>query len=204
MASKGLKISVLMPALNEAENIESAMSAALSAFDAAGIDGELLVINDGSTDSTRALAEKAAAADPRVKLLNHDAPRGIGASFWDGVDNASGDAVVMLPGDNENEPAEIFRYIRLLDHVDAVIPFLYDAGTRPPLRKFLSFVYRLIINASFLVFFNYTNGTVLFRRSILKWLPYRSTGFFFQTDILVRLAKAGYLFAEVDDDDAVA
>lgn len=192
-----MKISVLMPALNEAANIDAAMAAVLTAFDGMGLDGELLVVNDGSTDGTPALVEKAAAADKRVKLLNHKTPQGIGASFWDAMDNAAGDAVVMLPGDNENEPTEIFRYCSLLDHVDAVIPFLYNPGVRSPLRNALSLTYRLIINTSFLVFFNYTNGTVLYRRSVLKRLPYRSTGFFFQTDILVRLAKAGYLFSEV-------
>jgi glycosyltransferase involved in cell wall biosynthesis len=192
-----MKISVLMPALNEAANIEAAMAAVLTAFDKMKIDGELVVINDGSSDATPALVAKTSAADKRVKLLNHETPQGIGASFWDGVDSASGDAVVMLPGDNENEPAEIFRYRELLDQVDAVIPFLYNPGARSGLRNAISYAYRMIINTSFLVFFNYTNGTVLYRKSILKTLPCRSTGFFFQTDILVRLAKAGYLLAEV-------
>ena len=48
-----------------------------------------------------------------------------------------------------------------------------------------------------MVNFNYTNGTVLYRKSILKELNYRSMGFFFQTDILIRTVKRGYLFAEV-------
>lgn len=197
MENNVIKISALMPALNEAGNISAAMSAVLAAFDGMGINGELLVINDGSTDATPELVGKAAALDGRVRLLNHKTPLGIGASFWDGVDNASGGAVVMLPGDNENDPAEIFRYRGLLEHVDAVIPFLYNPEVRPPLRNALSFVYRLIINTSFMTFFNYTNGTVLYRRSMLKGLPHRSAGFFFQTDILMRLAAAGYLFAEV-------
>ena len=187
-----------MPALNEAENIEAAMAVTLAAFDGMGIDGEVLVINDGSTDATPALVVKAAAADRRVRLLNHKTPQGIGASFWDGVDNASGEAVVLLPGDNETVPSEIFRYASLLDHVDVVVPFLFSYEARSPLRRAVSLAYRVIVNVSFLAFFNYTNGTVIYRRSILKALAYRSKGFFFQTDILVRLAKeAGYLFAEV-------
>jgi hypothetical protein len=64
-------------------------------------------------------------------------------------------------------------------------------------RNGLSFLYRFIINTTFFVYFNYTNGTVLYRKSILEKLPHQSTGFFFQTDILVRTVKRGYLFAEV-------
>jgi len=55
----------------------------------------------------------------------------------------------------------------------------------------------MIVNFTFAINFNYTNGTILYRRSILRQLNSRSYGFFFQTDILVRLTKKGYLFAEV-------
>ena len=68
---------------------------------------------------------------------------------------------------------------------------------RPLFRNALSLLYRFIINTTFLVNFNYTNGTILYRRSILWGINERSDGFFFQTDILIRAAKKGYLFAEV-------
>ncbi len=103
----------------------------------------------------------------------------------------------MLPGDNENEPLEIFRYFRLLEHVDIIIPFMFNKQVRSLFRNALSFFYRFVINTTFLVNLNYTNGTILYRRSILKDQPHRSKGFFFQTDILIRLIKKGYLFAEV-------
>ena len=64
-------------------------------------------------------------------------------------------------------------------------------------RNALSYLYRLIINTTFMVNFNYTNGTNLFRTSILRELDKRSTSFFYQTDMLIRLVKKGYLFAEV-------
>jgi len=186
-----------MPALNEERSIVSAVNDTLKAFKDYSINGEIIVVNDGSTDNTRDLVQHLTQINPCVRILNHPAPQGIGASFWDGVDAAQTDAVVVLPGDNENEPNEIFRYYRLLEHVDMVIPFIYNREVRPILRNMLSLAYRLIINASFVVNFNYTNGTVLYRKSILKELDYRSEGFFFQTDILVRTVKKGYLFAEV-------
>jgi len=190
-------ISVIMPALNEERNISAAMANTLRAFDDCSLKGELVVINDGSRDRTPDLVRELASRDPRVKLLDHPAPRGIGASFWDGVEAAGGAAVVMLPGDNENDPWEIFRYYPLLTHVDIVIPFVFNKQARSLFRNALSFFYRFIINTSFLVNFNYTNGTVIYRRSMLRGLKHHSTGFFFQTDILVRSVKEGYLFAEV-------
>ena len=192
-----LALSVIMPALNEEKSILEAIGETLQAMDDFNIEGEIIVVNDGSTDKTGELVAEAINGDNRITTIHHDTPRGIGASFWDGVDAATGTAVIMLPGDNENDPREIFRYFDLLQHVDIVIPFLYNREARPLFRNIVSLIYRFIINTTFLVNINYTNGTVLYRKGILLALNSRSTGFFFQTDILIRLVKEGYLFAEV-------
>ncbi len=192
------KLSIIMPALNEEANIRDAVSSTLKALGLFNINGEIVIVNDGSTDRTGALAEEISREYPgRVSVINHDKPKGIGASFWEGVDSAKGDAIVMVPGDNENDPQEVFRYYKLLEQVDIVIPFIFNREARPLFRNVLSLLYRFIINTTFLVNFNYTNGTILYRRSILWGIDERSGGFFFQTDILIRAVKNGYLFAEV-------
>ena len=111
--------------------------------------------------------------DPRVRLVNHDKPGGIGAAFWDGVAHARGDVVCLLPGDNENDPWEILRYHRLMEHVDILIPFVFNKEARSLFRNGLSYVFRFIINTTFLVNFNYTNGTVMYRKKLLAEVPYR-------------------------------
>ena len=78
-----------------------------------------------------------------------------------------------------------------------VIPFVFNREVRTKFRNTLSYLYRFIINNTFGVNFNYTNGTILYRKSILKGIRHRIKGFFFQTDILVKSAKKGYLFAQV-------
>jgi glycosyltransferase involved in cell wall biosynthesis len=195
--SKNMTLTVVMPALNEEKNIGLAIKNTLKALDDFNIDGEIVVVNDGSTDRTDEIVHDMMSEDSRIRILRHESPQGIGASFWEGVNNAIGDILVMLPGDNENDPWEIFRYHRLLEHVDIVIPFIFNKEVRSVFRNALSFIYRFIINTTFFVNFNYTNGTVLYRKSILKELDYRSNSFFFQTDILIRTVKRGYLFAEI-------
>lgn len=197
MDNSKIDLTVVMPALNEGKNILAAVSNTLRAFEDFSINGEIIVINDGSTDRTEDVVKDIIKKDNRVRLIRHDTPKGIGTSFWNGIDAANGDIVTWIPGDNENDPWEIFRYYKLLEQVDVVVPFVYNREVRPLFRNALSFIYRFIVNTTFLVNFNYTNGTVLYRRSILKELDYRSEGFFFQTDILIRTVKKGYLFAEV-------
>lgn len=187
-----------MPALNEEKNILSSIEETLFAFNEFKIKGEIVVINDGSTDSTESIIKSKINENPElIRMLVHNTPKGIGASFWDGVDNARGDAVCMIPGDNENDPREIIRYFPLLEYVDIVIPFVFNKETRNLFRNILSFMYKFIINNTFFMSLNYTNGTVLYRKTLLKELKHRANGFFYQTDILVRLIKKGYLFAEV-------
>ncbi len=196
-AEKKMNISVIMPALNEEKNISDAIQKALGSFDTFDINGEVVVVNDGSKDQTGEIVNEIMKNTNQVRMIKHLTPQGIGASFWDGVDNAKGDIVVLLPGDNENDPMEIFRYCRVLEHVDIVIPFVFNREVRSLFRNFLSFIYIFIINTTFLVNLNYTNGTVLYRKVVLKKLKERSSSFFFQTDILIRLLKRNYLFAEV-------
>ena len=192
------RLSVIMPAFNEELNISDAITATLLAFNVFDIDGEIIIINDGSSDRTQDLVEqKLREHQHQISVIRHDKPKGIGGSFWAGVEHTKGDVVVMLPGDNENDPSEILRYYKLLKHVDIVIPFIFNREARPIFRNVLSFLFRFVINTTFLVNFNYTNGTILYRKSVLEQLKNHSSGFFFQTDILVRSVKKGYLFAEV-------
>lgn len=197
MGHTKVSISVIVPALNEEKNISATLDSTLKAIDRLSINGEVIVIDDGSSDKTAELAADFLKRDSRVRILRHDYPRGIGASFWDGVDAAIGEAVTMLPGDNENDPNEILSYYRLLDYVDIIIPFVFNREVRSAFRNFISFFYRFIVNTTFFVNFNYTNGNVIYRTAVLRELEYREVGFFFQSDILVRLVKKGYLFCEV-------
>jgi dolichol-phosphate mannosyltransferase len=195
--SDNVKLSVIITALNEESNILDAFDNVSKAIKDYRIDGEIIIVDDGSTDRTQELIRRIIIKDKRAKTLRHNTPQGTGASFRDGVDIASGDIVVWFPGDNENDFYEILRYAGLLEHVDMVVPFVFNKDVRPLFRNVLSDFYRFIINVTFRVNFNYTNGTTLYRKSMLLDIKHKSNGFFFQTEILVKSAKRGYLFAQV-------
>ena len=97
-------LSVVMPCLNEQDNVAAALQRTLAAFERYGIEGEIVVINDGSTDGTAGVVRALAGQHPNVRLIEHARPMGIGASFWDGVHSARNDFVTMFPGDDENDP----------------------------------------------------------------------------------------------------
>lgn len=189
-------LSIVMPCLNEEANVADAIASSLAALDAHGIAGEVIVVNDGSTDGTQAVAESFAGRDPRVRVLRHPQRMGIGASFFDGVRAARMDCVTMFPGDNENDAHDALTYFAIARDVDIIVPFIYNIEIRSRVRRIVSSLYRFIINVSFGMNLNYTNGTVIYRRSILQDVDLRSKGFFYQAELLIRLIRRGYLYAE--------
>lgn len=193
-----ISLTVVMPALNEEANIKDAVHNVLEAFGHFNIDGELIVVNDGSSDGTASLVQGyITSGDSRVRILHHGTPQGIGASFWDGVAAAGKEAVVMLPGDAENDAHEIVRYLRLIEYVDMVIPFVTNKQVRSRTRNLLSWLFLCIINMTFGLRLNYTNGTVIYKRQILLSIRHRERGFFYQVEALIKAIKKGYTFAEV-------
>lgn len=191
------KVSIIMPALNEEKNIIRAVENAIESCSRARVSGEIIVVNDGSTDRTKEMTEDLIKNHSVIRLINHPNPCGIGASFWDGVKEAKGEIVVMLPGDGENDAYEILRYISQMDNVDVVVPFVYNKMVRTRKRRILSKLYKGIINLSFGMLLNYMNGTVMYRKCILDTVELKAKGFFYQTELLIKCVRKGYLYAEV-------
>jgi dolichol-phosphate mannosyltransferase len=192
-----MKLSIILPALNEEEHLRPCFENILQSIEAYKIDCEIIAIDDGSTDETLAIMKEYASKDDRIRVIHHGCPHGVGASFWEALDIVEGEVVCQFPADNETNPWDVFRCYGVIDYVDMVIPFICNPENRSLYRSCLSDLFRFIVNTTFATNFNYTNGSTLYRVEVLKELDYRDSGFFFQTDILIRQTKKGYLFAEV-------
>ncbi|GAM10554.1 undecaprenyl-phosphate mannosyltransferase [Geobacter sp. OR-1] len=190
-------ITAIMPALNEELCLDASVDNVLDVFNRLGICGELIIVNDGSSDRTGALADARVKWQQCIQAIHHENCRGIGASFWDGVQHSRGEIVVFIPGDGENDAEEIFRYLPLLEQVDIVVPFVYNPEVRSRFRQRLSALFTRIVCLFFGLSLNYLNGTVMYRRSILEGIDLRSNGFFYQAEILIKTIRRGYLYAEV-------
>ena len=192
-----MKLSIILTALNEEEHLRLCFKSIFQALETYKIDAEILAVDDGSTDETLAIIQEFASKDDRIRIIHHDVPHGVGASFWEAVDNVRGEVVCQFPADNETNPWDTFRCFDVIKYVDMVIPFICNPECRSFYRSFLSDFFRFIVNTTFFTNFNYTNGSILYRVEVLRDLDYRDNGFFYQTDILIRQSKKGYLFAEV-------
>jgi glycosyltransferase involved in cell wall biosynthesis len=185
-----LHISVVIPCLNEAENIEQCVYAARDAIERAGIGGEVIVADNGSEDGSGELAQ---ASGARVV---HESRRGYGSAYAAGFAAARGTYILMADADLTYDFAEIPRFLALLeDGADMVI------GDR--MRNIqpgaMSWHHRYIGNpllSGLLNLLFHTGvsdahcGMRAFRRDRLELLELRTTGMEFASEMVVRAAKA--------------
>ncbi len=190
-------LTVIVPALNEESNLPLALDGLIGVLGRDGVDWEIIVVNDGSTDKTGAIANTFAKSEPRIHVLEHSKPAGIGTCFLDGIRASSKAAITWFPGDAENEPEELLRYLPLLDQVDIIVPYVTNREVRSRQRRFVSKLYLHVVNLLFGTTFSYTTGNVIYRRQVLDAVRPVATGFTYQTECLVRGARAGFTFAEV-------
>ena len=106
-----MKLSVVIPLMNEAESIGPLFDALASSL--RGIDHEIVLVDDGSTDSTVAEIEKLAPANARLVVLNKN--YGQTAAMSAGIDEAQGELIATMDGDLQNDPADIPMMITHLE-----------------------------------------------------------------------------------------
>jgi glycosyltransferase involved in cell wall biosynthesis len=108
-------ISIVVPIYNEEENIPILHEAVTDALAGSGLDYELILVDDGSSDGSFPLLQEAAALDPRVKVIRFRRNFGQTAAMAAGFDAAVGRVVVPMDGDLQNDPADIPLLLSRID-----------------------------------------------------------------------------------------
>lgn len=195
-------ISIIIPCLNEEGNVRATVCSIKEALSSACAfaDYEILIINDGSTDSTGAVIDSIAAGDRRVKAVHNGRNMGFGYSYTEGVRRASMDYIVMVPGDNEIPTEALERIFSRVGRADVMIPYTANTEVRKPARRALSRLFVLGMNILFGLDLRYYNGTCVIRSALLKKIPVKTWGFAYMATILVRLIRSGAVFTEIGVD----
>ncbi|MEP7736452.1 polyprenol monophosphomannose synthase [Nocardioides sp. 31GB23] len=207
-AETGARVVMVVPTYDEAENLAWVVERLHAAQP--GVD--VLVVDDNSPDGTGRVADDLAAADPRVSVLHRTAKGGLGAAYRAGFDvalEAGYEVVGEMDADGSHQPEQLQCLLDALDDprspADLVIGSRWVPGGSvvnwPRRREALSrggnLYVRLLLGVRVR---DATAGYRLFRRSTLERIDLasvRSTGYVFQTDLVVRALRAGLVVREV-------
>ena len=192
-------ISLVLPAYNEADNIEPMIEEAAPALEANADDYEIVVVDDGSADDTAGVTRRVMEQNPRVRLVQHPVNQGFGAAVFGGFTNATKDWIFYTDADRQFVLGELERFVPFMDQADLI------AGYRAPRRDpFLRVLYGKGWSMLCTLTFGYTVrdvdcGFKLFRREIIEELAssIASRGATFSIEWLVRAKRAGYRFVEL-------
>jgi glycosyltransferase involved in cell wall biosynthesis len=189
-------VSVVIPCLNESENIESCVRAALEAIVRMGVNGEVVVADNNSEDDSARLAEKAGA---RVIVERR---RGYGSAYLAGFAASRGRYIVMADADLTYDFDEIPRFVAALqegaemvigDRMDNIqpgaMPWLHQYIGNPILTGLLNLFFRTGISDAHC-------GMRAVRRDVLPRLDLRTTGMEFASEMVIRAAKENLKIAE--------
>ena len=110
-----MKLSVLIPAHDEAESIGATITALVSVLNRERCSYEVLVIDDASTDGTADVVAEIALTNARVRCVRSHLPSGFGFAVRAGLDLFTGDAVSIVMADASDDPEDVVRYLRLLE-----------------------------------------------------------------------------------------
>lgn len=108
------KVSLVIPAYNEADNLQHLVPEAIEHLTRAGISHEIVVIDDGSTDGTPEVLEKLSSTDSVVRGASLRRNSGKSTALQFGIDIASGDIIVLLDADGQDDPSEIPRLLQVV------------------------------------------------------------------------------------------
>jgi len=193
-------LSCVLPAFNEAENIEMSVFRAREAMDrllrqGALDDWEIIVVDDGSFDGTSRKVESI--GDRRVRLLRHDRNRGYGATLKTGFNAACMSHVFFTDADLQFDAREIDRLLPWIVHYDIV------AGYRSPrqdpwMRRANAAAWGMALHKAFGLEVEDVNCAFkLFRRRVLDGLHIDSQGAFVNAEILLKARCAGFTIKQV-------
>lgn len=190
-------ISYFCPVYNEVEGLEPLVRAVDRELARVADRREIIVVDDGSTDGSAALADRLAGEMPSVRVVHNARNLGYGRTLREGFRQARYEIVVYSDADSQYDPADLHTLLPLLAEADIVSGVRVDRKD-PVTRRLQSRVYNALIRALFGLRLQDVNSAFkAYRRSALDGLSLRSESCFIDAEVLIRAARRGARIREV-------
>jgi glycosyltransferase involved in cell wall biosynthesis len=196
-AAESIRVSIVIPCLNEASSIERCVARAREALDSQGWQGEVIVTDNGSEDGSAELAKRAGA------VVVHEPRRGYGSAYLAGFAAATGEYIVMADADLTYDFGDIPRFVDELDRGADLVMGDRMKGIQPGAMSWLHrYVGNPVLSRTLNLFFrtgvhDAHCGMRAVRRAVLPRLDLRTTGMEFASEMIVRAGKERLEIAEI-------
>ncbi len=197
MPASNHSLSVILPAYNEEQVIASTVSAVLQVLSAWGMDFEIIVVNDGSTDRTGAVVASLAAVDPRVRLMTHSVNQGYGAALVSGFAVTTKELTFFMDADGQFDIRDLREFFPFIGAYDAVIGYRIDRQDSW-MRKLNAWGWKLLIGWVLGVHVRDVDCAFkLLHTEFFRQYPLETRGAMINAELLYQLTRAGYTYKEL-------
>jgi len=199
-----MKLSIVIPAHNEAGNIGTTIDALSHCLSRESIDYEIVVVDDHSEDATCQEVEVHQAVNPRVRLVHNLNKNGFGYAVRCGLDHFAGDAVIIFMADSSDDPEDVIKYYHILhDQAECAFGSRFIKGSLvvdyPPHKLILNRLANLFIRTLFGLEYNdTTNAFKGYRSNVIRGCrPFLSPHFNLTVELPLKAIVRGYSYAIV-------
>ena len=187
-----VSISVFFPCYNEQDNITRVVEQALTVLEKLNADFEVIIVNDGSSDSTGQIAEEIAGQKDRVKVVHHGTNLGYGAALQSGFKAATKELVFYTDGDGQFDINEMPPLLRLMEQYDIVSCYRLNRQDNL-IRKINGWCWTKLVCLLFgMKIRDIDCAFKLYKREIFDNIKVVSTGALIDAEILARAVRKGY------------
>ena len=185
-------VSIVVPAYNERENIPEFVHLCNEMIKNAPFDGELIIVDDGSSDGTGEISEESAKEYSFVRVFHHTRNRGLTAALETGFSEAKGEILIFFPADLQYLPEEIPQMIETMEREELDIVCGWKKGKYR--KKFISSIYNHLARKFFDIDIHDMNSVKAFRREVVEAIPFRKD---WHRYVIPFAADAGFRIGEV-------
>ncbi|HHH28975.1 MAG TPA: glycosyltransferase, partial [Polyangiaceae bacterium] len=198
-----IELTVIVPCFNEEGNIAELTARVLRVFEVGQLEGELVLVDDGSSDGTKdAIAEQQALHPDVVRGVIHPDNRGIAEGWRSGAAAARGRLCAIIDADLQYQPEDLLRMRRALFErsVDIVQGWRSAVGREKGPRWYYSRGFNWLLNATFSMDLsdNKSGFLICAREVLLDLLDYRGSYRYWQAFIMVAAKAKGYSYHEIE------
>lgn len=193
-AEPRLSITVAVMCYNEAPSLERVVDELRVQLEQMGVPHEVVIINDGSSDGSREIADRLAGEWNAVRVVHHPTNLGLGAVYREAFYCGKMDLVTIFPADGQFEPSIIPQFARRFEEADLVLGYIPEYHkNRSALARFFSWGERLLYKMLFGGFPDF-QGIMMIRRKLVDTIPLTCSGrgWMIQMELVLRFLRKGY------------
>ncbi len=187
-----------MPAYNEEANVEKAVEHVSAVAQQLGVDYEIILVNDGSSDRTGEIGRQLEQRIPHFRLVEHYPNRGYGGALKAGFAAATKELIAFVPADNQFDFREVTRLLERIEQGADIVSGYRARRQDNFIRKLNAWGWNTLVRLLFgYLCHDIDCGFKLFRRSVLDRVPLISNGAMIDTELLAGARARGFRIAEV-------